>query len=170
MAMNVSQFQPSDNFNMAEFNDKISEINSGVDNEIRITNSSWQAAISNLQTEINTKAKIQTGYYVGTETYGSDNPSSLTFDFEPKIIWVSQQLTKPGGLSVSFSGVLAFGCMLSTSYTSANAFLSINSTFPSNISESFYSKLSGNTFSWYGTKDYLQLNDNGVTYFYIVLG
>ena len=31
-------------------------------------------------------SKIQTGSYVGTGTYGSDNPCSLTFDFIPKFI------------------------------------------------------------------------------------
>ena len=30
-------------------------------------------------------AKIQTGSYVGTGTYGASNPCSLTFDFTPKI-------------------------------------------------------------------------------------
>ena len=29
-------------------------------------------------------AKIQTGSYVGTGTYGASNPCSLTFDFAPK--------------------------------------------------------------------------------------
>lgn len=68
MALNVSQFQSSDNFNMAEFNDMISQINSGVNSEI-----------SALTTALNGKAKIQTGSYVGTGTYGSSNPCTLTF-------------------------------------------------------------------------------------------
>ena len=33
-------------------------------------------------------AKIQTGSYVGTGTYGANNPCSLTFDSEPKILWL----------------------------------------------------------------------------------
>ena len=33
-------------------------------------------------------AKIQTGSYVGTGTYGASNPCSLTFDFEPKLILI----------------------------------------------------------------------------------
>ena len=33
-------------------------------------------------------AKIQTGSYVGTGTYGADNPCKLTFDFPPRIFSV----------------------------------------------------------------------------------
>lgn len=33
-------------------------------------------------------AKIQTGSYVGTGTYGESNPCSLTFTFEPKWIYI----------------------------------------------------------------------------------
>lgn len=34
------------------------------------------------------KARVQVVSYVGTGTYGSDNPVSITFDFVPKSIWV----------------------------------------------------------------------------------
>ena len=33
-------------------------------------------------------AKIQTGSYVGTGTYGASNPCSLTFDFVPTLVIV----------------------------------------------------------------------------------
>lgn len=33
--------------------------------------------------------KIETGSYVGTGTYGADNPNTLTFEFEPKIVMVN---------------------------------------------------------------------------------
>ena len=36
-------------------------------------------------------ARIQTGSYVGTGTYGSSNPCSLTFDFVPRFVVVSKQ-------------------------------------------------------------------------------
>ena len=39
--------------------------------------------VDNAQTSADEKAKIQTGSYVGTGTYGTANPCSLTFDFEP---------------------------------------------------------------------------------------
>lgn len=36
----------------------------------------------------NNKATSQTGLYTGTGTYGVDNPNSLTFDFNPKMVIV----------------------------------------------------------------------------------
>lgn len=44
--------------------------------------------IDNVQSSADSKARIQTGSYVGTGTYGVDNPCSLTFDFEPKLLIV----------------------------------------------------------------------------------
>ena len=35
--------------------------------------------------------KIATGSYVGTGTYGSSNPNSLTFDFKPKALFICEQ-------------------------------------------------------------------------------
>ena len=37
-------------------------------------------------------AKIQTGSYVGTGTYGENNPCTLTFDFIPEVFFI-QNLT-----------------------------------------------------------------------------
>ena len=74
MAMNVAPFQSTDEFTMAGFNGKISDINSGVNNAIT-------SALSGV-------ARIETGSYVGTGTYGSDHPNSLTFDFVPKIVMI----------------------------------------------------------------------------------
>ena len=37
--------------------------------------------IDNTQSSIESRARIQTGSYVGTGTYGASNPCSLTFDF-----------------------------------------------------------------------------------------
>ena len=71
MAMNVAPFQSTDEFTMAGFNGKISDINSGVDNEIA-------SALSGF-------ARIETGSYVGTGTYGASNPNTLTFGFVPKV-------------------------------------------------------------------------------------
>lgn len=36
----------------------------------------------------NSKAQITTGSYVGTGTYGANNPNSLTFNFAPKIVLI----------------------------------------------------------------------------------
>lgn len=75
MAMNVAPFQSTDEFSMAGFNGKISDINSGVDNEIT-------SALSGF-------ARIETGSYVGTGKYGESNPNTLTFGFIPKLVTIS---------------------------------------------------------------------------------
>lgn len=75
MAMNVTPFVGTDNFNMETFNNMISQINGGVNSEI-----------SDVLAQLDTKAKVQTGSYVGTGTYGANNPCSLTFDFAPKLV------------------------------------------------------------------------------------
>ena len=42
--------------------------------------------IDNVQSSTDSKARIQTGSYVGTGTYGANNPCSLTFDGIPKCV------------------------------------------------------------------------------------
>ena len=44
--------------------------------------------VDNAQSSADKKAKIQTGSYIGTGTYGASNPCSLTFDFVPKIVYI----------------------------------------------------------------------------------
>ena len=34
------------------------------------------------------RANVAIGSYVGTGVCGADNPNSITFDFEPKMVWV----------------------------------------------------------------------------------
>lgn len=80
MAMNVMPFVGTDNFNMETFNNMISQINNGVNSEI-----------SEVLAQLGTKAKIQTGSYVGTGTYGADNPCSLTFDFVPLFLMICRK-------------------------------------------------------------------------------
>lgn len=75
MAMNVTPFQSTDEFTMAGFNGKISDINSGVDTEIT-------SALSGF-------ARIETGSYVGTGTYGESHPNTLTFNIIPQLVFIA---------------------------------------------------------------------------------
>lgn len=52
--------------------------------------------------------KIQTGSYVGTGTYGVDNPNSLTFDFVPKFVIVTPDLVNSGD-SQGYIGIFIYG-------------------------------------------------------------
>ena len=108
--------------------------------------------------------KIAIGSYVGTGTYSSANPNSLTFDFEPKIVFLSVD-----------SSSSAFD------YTGFMFFIRNQSGSPSwyfyNVS--FVGRSitwSGNTLSWYtlaGVNDAperQQFNTSGQRYCYVALG
>ena len=48
--------------------------------------------------------KVQTGSYIGTGTYGPSNPSSLTFEFSPKILLLSGGGSRPDLFIADFFG------------------------------------------------------------------
>ena len=104
-------------------------------------------------TKIAAGAKIATGSYVGTGTYGASNPCSLTFDFIPKVIWISEYWSS--GTS-SHLKVLYVNGFIKYSYdTSAYGDISIN----------------GQTISWYSTHEQYQYNSMSCEkYIYIAIG
>ena len=101
--------------------------------------------------------KIETGSYVGTGTYGSSNPTTLTVSFEPKVVFV-----------VSYNQASAssryFTSPLIRNVRSAN---SINGTPSSSM---LVISWTDNTVSWYGTDANNQLNASGQNYNYVALG
>ena len=143
MAMNVTPFVGTDNFNMETFNNMISQINGGVNSEI-----------SDVLTQLGTKAKVQTGSYVGTGTYGVNNPCSLTFDFAPKLVIIRLTNGNETGIFVYNSETyLALGGLRAAGFGP-------------------YSQ-SNNTISWYfeGEKGYReQLNEQNRTYVWVAIG
>ena len=96
------------------------------------------------------KARIVTGSYVGTGTYGSSNPNKLDFDRPPKIVFVSPRNNASVFTGIFVSGVIAV-------MIRANVYLSIN--------------WSENGLSWYTTQNtpVYQLNDTGMKYYYIAI-
>lgn len=113
-----------------------------------------------------TAPKIATGSYKGTGTYGASNPNSLTFDFEPRAVWV-------------------FGVDGSSpwQYLTATRFF-----YPAAFGEEYYMNnldnryntvvaWNGNTVSWYcnpWSSSYdgsiNQKNVSGKTYYYVAIG
>ena len=101
-------------------------------------------------------AKIQTGSYVGTGTYGESNPCSLTFDFVPSVIMVSGR----GHYEESQNTIVAVNkSPLSTIITVQYPF-SVNVNF------------NGNQVSWYTTANNpaYQANERNSTYAYAAIG
>lgn len=121
-------------------------------------------------TEIVTgNAKITFGSYVGTGTYGANNPNSLTFDFAPKIVWIYavfgyfNALKTPSGNYVSNILPMDF---IPTEYTE-NLGLHLGSYG----NESWGKKSAdGKTLSWYSTDGVdAQGNKTGYRYFYMAM-
>ena len=123
-------------------------------------------------------AKIQTGSYTGTGTYGSSNPNSLTFNFSVKLISLSQNQ----GISMASTGdpvrpnnwifsywTTTFGIFVLRGLNQSTLFpladtLNENATFVSTFTSlsngiNYYSPHSAN----------LQYNSSS-TYYYVVLG
>lgn len=114
--------------------------------------------------------RIVQGSYIGTGTYGdSANPTSITFEFEPKFVFVapSSGLLYYGGSYSSFHQYFEWisGVQHATSFNNSSQTYGL--TFVQN----------GNTLSWYlnnykeatGSAQY-EYNTSGTTYYYFAIG
>lgn len=117
-------------------------------------------------------ARIVSGTYVGTGTYGQTKPNSITFPFSPKLFWLRGKVRY--GNNVITTGLLE-KLYWDTSY-------SVGSNSGIGGSTGVFS-MTGNTVSWYttntssGTSEdgvkvtpYGQMNGPGETYTYIAIG
>ena len=106
-------------------------------------------------------ARVQVVSYVGTGTYGADNPNSLTFDFAPKMVIVST-ITKD-----SAPWALFLSALFSTEYQSR----AYNVDGVTTTQKNCYAKLIKKTMSWYTSDGYTpQLNTSGHKYTAIAIG
>lgn len=125
---------------------------------------------------------IYTTSYVGTGTYGVNNPNTLTFDFVPEFIWIlnkfSFQPDKPyrvdslidtssGSSTINFSGSpYVITSLLSTTYENYKGFMMYGQWNTTWIKKSE----DGKTISWYSTLGgWYQYNDNNFSPLYTVL-
>ncbi len=91
--------------------------------------------------------KVITGSYVGTGTYGKNNPNSITFDFEPKLVILQEDATV----------IMIRGTSKATYYTTTSYSLTLT--------------WSGNVLSWYSTESAgRQFNTSGETYHWVAIG
>ena len=124
--------------------------------------------------QIGGAARIETGSYVGTGTYGADNPNSLTFGFAPKLFSIY------GGRYISLDNYQIFSLydgncvnpivpfdILFTSYRRGLA-----PGAPENNSANSYAKKSedGKTISWYASDAPSQNNSSSECYYYFAIG
>ena len=91
------------------------------------------------------------GTYVGTGTYGSSNPNTLTFSFKPK-------------LAIIFTSEIQYGKLLLAPYNTGQKMLYLIDS-----NNRVYAQWSGNTLTWSVLENSAegQLNSSGMTYYYI---
>lgn len=103
--------------------------------------------------------QIATGSYIGTGTYGADNPNSLTFDFDPRIIAIGY--LNSGGRNGS---IVVISDEINTSVVS-------NSSATNQLGDSITMKKNVNGISWWSTSNAVdQGNMSGKEYFYLAIG
>lgn len=105
--------------------------------------------------------KIETGSYTGTGTYGADNPNTLTFSFEPQIVFI---------LSVGISSSVDFLCMVNGAYWGTMNSYSTGLTSVTG-SYSLIPTFSGTGVEFYSTvSNKVQGNISGLQYYYVAIG
>ena len=122
-------------------------------------------------------ARIEVGSYVGTGTYGSSNPCSVTASFPIKQLSVFGEVYANTGnyfpiyQTSGYSSYSMHDILLTTSFASRRGIH--NGTSNYGLDYSFGKKsVDGRTFWWYssGNAASLQLNETGSTYYYIAIG
>lgn len=102
------------------------------------------------------KARIQTGSYVGTGTYGRDNPCTLTFDKTPVLVAVdtgnvlSKNVTCP-----PFVKGCTYTSYCASGYNTNNYGVSVSWT--------------DNSVSWYADNNGTQMSVKNTTYYYVAI-
>lgn len=104
-------------------------------------------------------ARIEVGSYVGTGTYGKNNPCSITLSKDSAIVFILQNGVFAGVLSIYDSIAGGFSLVVS----SAGSGMYFYEFLQLNIS------VSGNTISWYHRDQAYQLNIAGYTYTWVAL-
>ena len=98
-------------------------------------------------------ARIETGFYIGTDTAGEDEKSTLTFSFCPKVVIIVQSNANTGGFP------WIYGATRGYSYLNPN--------------NAYYAYITWfeNSITWYSNNASLgQLNELDKVYYYIAIG
>lgn len=119
--------------------------------------------------------QMETGSYVGTGTYGEDNPNTLTFGFEPKIVFLTNARTNTNASVGPYGAPQMIDISFLKKYANNSYIQYIGFGLDSSSGGApnyFYSKWepSTNTLYWYNERYPIQCNNDGATYYYIALG
>ena len=107
---------------------------------------------------MNNRVRLVTGSYTGTGEYGPEHPTTLTFDFTPKLLFMYGN--SPHVTSRSSQFTLADPSI--TTYLEPHA---------GNDNSTLHLIWTENSVSWYNERDSgYQYNATGVEYHYVVIG
>lgn len=106
-------------------------------------------------------ARIEVGSYVGTGTYGSLNPITLTFVGIPKLVIVERE-QRSGNSYSNGLGVFFYGQKIAQVHWNLRGSGSSNANVVLSWNQ--------NAVSWYGNDSSAHLNDENTTYHYIAIG
>lgn len=131
-----------------------------------------KSMIDDANAHADTKAKVEVLSYVGTNTYGSSNPCSLTASFAPEIFWLIAIKNTQGPI-VPYMGQTDYVTIIPTSvfptqYAANNMGFSSSGTASSSratLSDD------GKTITWYNSSSALsQCNATNTTYYVLAIG
>lgn len=123
--------------------------------------------IDSAQTSAASKCSVVSGSYVGTGTAGSKSKNSLTFNFKPRLLFITLPITGGSAYESYF---------LTPSNSEGKKLMALSFTLndSTNSGHEIRYELSGNTISWYDPANYptagKQLNYSGYTYYYVAIG
>lgn len=119
-----------------------------------------RSLITTAQSTADQKARIATGSYTGTGTYGASNPCSLTFPFVPKLVFIQSNNSSARDFGYLFA-------VRGMSYAHGWVVMSNYSILPQTIT------WLSNGMRWYmssASDGRYQLNGSGESYYYAALG
>lgn len=109
--------------------------------------------------------KIETGSYVGTGTYGSSNPNSLTFSFPPKLVALVVRANEERYPGPNYTGIIPV-----MSFNNDDVYRYGGLDDPSQYRGKAKLSIDGKTITWYSTSANYQHNDTGLVFYYFAIG
>lgn len=162
----LNQWALSDSVIMADFN----EDNLKTEQALLALKEEFKSADQEIeQTLTAALPKFAMGSYTGTGTKGAENPNSLTFAFEPKLLIIALQPVDTNDMDRSLSGVESVRPLVAIQGASTAAVSYGSGSYP----RAYMINLtwSGKTVSWYSAADaFLQFNASDATYRYLAIG
>lgn len=150
-------FEETERPTMAEFNERLGTIGGKLDTAAFL-NALKTVIVDSEGNELLSipGVQIETGSYTGTGTYGSSNPNSLTFGFEPKFVLVAWN---EYGLNPNLNGwASSFIAFPGQKYAMQN-------------NDHIVINFAGGNLSWYSPQSaFVQCNNSNYVYTYIAIG